>query len=251
MLLASHTLPLFGILSRMRRRWPCAAVHSRDCDRVPMPSAGLLALSHACDLLRAEMTHFLVCLERYFRSNVIQEATRALEVNLSQLAEHLSSEESLPSTNFDVLEQARQLHAENLHLLTRDCLLAPGLRSVLSDAEHLLGLAAELHDTLEELVQQLRPRYVTDPADASTELGDVYGTDNEWREDALDLRSPDAIRAISRTSGVVHRIQRDFRQGATFLLKVLSFSVARGGTAPRVSDLCFQANFSSFYDKGL
>lgn len=250
-LLSLHSLPLFGISSRLRRLWPTVGA----CRRVgkeerEMPSPGLFPLAHMSDLLRAEMTHFLGCVERYLRTHAIHEASSALERSLLQLTERLGADDSSLSMDFDVLEQARQLHAEYLQRLTQDCLLAPSLRSVLDQAEQLIGLAAELHSALEGLVQHLRQK---DTADVSTEMGaeSATGVDDVWEEFSLDLKSAESHRAISAVSAEVGRIQADFRQGAGFFLKVLMFSVARGGTAPRVSDLCFQMNFSSFYHKDL
>merc|ERR1712139_466047 len=94
---------------------------------------------------------------------------------------------------------------------------------------------------------------VGDVMDISTELSMDLGpgADEDWLENLLDLDSPEAAQAMFGTSAEVGRLQREFRQRAAFLLKVLVFSVARGGTAPRVSDLCFEMNFSSFYHKDL
>merc|ERR1712046_404874 len=108
-----------------------------------------LPLTHTCDLLKAEMMHFLGCLERYFRTNAIQGAANTFERSLAKLAERLREESSSSSLDFDVLEQAHQLHIQHLQRLAQDCLLAPGLSSVLNDLKDLIDMAAELHSVIE------------------------------------------------------------------------------------------------------
>jgi hypothetical protein len=247
-LLLLHGLPLFGIFCRFRRRWQRVGGHARST--APVSGSRLLPLAHTCDLLRAEMTHFLGCFERYLRIDAIQETTNAFKASLLQLAQRLATDDSTTSTDFDILEQTRNLHVEYLRRLAQDCLLVP-LRSVLEDTEHLIGLAAELHAILESLVQRLRRNDSSD-IELSTEIGaeSILGSVDE-AEETLDLDSPDAIRAIAGASVEVLRIQKEFQRVAAFLLQVLMFSVARGGTAPRVSDFCFQMNFNGQYHKDL
>merc|ERR1712151_605943 len=133
----------------------------------------------------SEMTHFLGCFERYLRIDAIHETTNTFKTNLAQLAHRLATDDSTSSTDFDILEQTRNLHIEYLRRLAQDCLLVP-LRSVLADTEHLIGLAAELHATLESLVQRLRRNDLSD-LELSTEIGteSILGGRDEV-EESLD-----------------------------------------------------------------
>jgi hypothetical protein len=81
-LLELHVLPIFGFFDRGRRSWSLSSNRSR----LQMP-VRLMHFSHTCDLLRAEISHFLGCLERYLRIDVIQESTLVLERRLHRLAD--------------------------------------------------------------------------------------------------------------------------------------------------------------------
>lgn len=180
---------------------------------------------------------------------------------------------------FDLLERARRLHAEYLQRLLQGCFLAPELRAVLADAEHLLGLARELRGALAELLEQLpaaeapaaRPR--EGAASAAWGAGAREQLPAREREPGPappgGPETPRLSRAVSAESseggppllwpgqnleecvaaaaGKVARLREDFRSGARFLLQALAFSVARGGGAQQVGSLCLRLNFSRFY----
>ncbi|CAE8627446.1 unnamed protein product [Polarella glacialis] len=269
-LMEVHELPIFGFGSNGR------LTGARQVE-------SLAPLARRCDLLRAELGHFLGCVESYIRRDVLQKESQALQKRLRLLAAeagegltpgslkfnaNLRLQSSSPSPEesgidfHDTLERARQLHGEHLSRILQACLLAPELSSVLSDLERLLRVAVQLRDVLEKLLRKLpgfvaaqkQSQQLKEPGGGRRAAATEDGSEDEDGDETEDSRSEwtdvdveETLRAeLESNTEKVARLQRDFRGGVRYLLQVLTLSVARGA-APQVASLCAQLNFSGFY----
>ncbi|CAE7669572.1 unnamed protein product [Symbiodinium sp. CCMP2456] len=195
-----HQLPLFGFGGRGVQRTPLAA------------------LQRKVDLLRAELGHFLSCLEHYVHVDVLQKESIILERQIrslvsealeGRLASGARSEE--PPRAVDVLQRVQQMHRQHLRQVLQACLLIPDLSTVLEDLHQLLAMGVRLKDVLEQTLQQLqalesarrRPAEVSaveqalDAAQASADLAASEGLEPDGQVAAAASAAADAAAALN------------------------------------------------------
>ncbi|CAE7538114.1 unnamed protein product [Symbiodinium natans] len=199
-----HQLPVFGFGGRGAQRTPLAA------------------LQRKVDLLRAELGHFLSCLEHYVRVDILEKESIVLERQIASLVtEALEGQLTLgrdeePLRTVDILQRVRQMHREHLRQILQACLLVPDLSTVLADLHQLLAMAVRLKDILQQMLQQLqtfesarqRPsvesaavEQALDAAQASADLAAAEGFEPENQVAAAANAAADAAGSLNLPMG--------------------------------------------------